>query len=185
MGAEVLAQIKSDAGLKTIPTVVLTTSEAEVDIARSYQLQANCYLCKPAQLEAFEALVKSVNEFWLMKAKLPPQKKSAVTETPVRNLLVIEDNAGDARLLREMLNEDGAADIEFAQVASMSDAEQYLASRTVDIILLDLGLPDVQGLDAVRRARSAAPGRCAGSDDRALTTRPWRRTPCRKGRKTI
>jgi chemotaxis family two-component system response regulator Rcp1 len=76
-GREVLAQIKSDAGLKTIPTVVLTTSEAEVDIAKSYQLQANCYLCKPAQLEAFEALVKSVNEFWLMKAKLPPQKKSA------------------------------------------------------------------------------------------------------------
>jgi diguanylate cyclase (GGDEF)-like protein len=95
-----------------------------------------------------------------------------VTETPVRNLLVIEDNAGDARLLREMLNEDGAADIEFAQVASMSDAEQFLASRTVDIILLDLGLPDVQGLDAVRRARSAAPSIplvvMTGLDDESL-----------------
>lgn len=75
-GREVLSQIKADASLKTIPTVVLTTSEAEVDIARSYQLQANCYLCKPAQLEAFEALVKSINEFWLVKAKLPPQRKS-------------------------------------------------------------------------------------------------------------
>ena len=76
-GREVLAQIKADSSLKTIPTVVLTTSEAEVDIAKSYQLQANCYLCKPAQLEAFEALVKSINEFWLIKARLPPQSKGA------------------------------------------------------------------------------------------------------------
>jgi chemotaxis family two-component system response regulator Rcp1 len=76
-GREVLAQIKADSSLKTIPTVVLTTSEAEVDIAKSYQLQANCYLCKSAQLEVFEALVKSINEFWLIKAKLPPQGKGA------------------------------------------------------------------------------------------------------------
>jgi two-component system, chemotaxis family, response regulator Rcp1 len=74
-GREVLAQIKADATLKTIPTVILTTSESDVDIAKSYQLQANCYLCKPAQLDAFEALVKSINEFWLTKAKLPPQRK--------------------------------------------------------------------------------------------------------------
>ena len=78
-GREVLAQIKENAGLKTIPTVILTTSEAEVDIARSYQLQANCYLCKPAQLEAFELLVKSINDFWLTKVKLPPQITSALT----------------------------------------------------------------------------------------------------------
>lgn len=76
-GRQVLAQIKEDSSLKTIPTVVLTTSEAEVDIAKSYQLQANCYLCKPSQLEAFEALVKSINEFWLIKAKLPPQRQGA------------------------------------------------------------------------------------------------------------
>jgi DNA-binding NarL/FixJ family response regulator len=51
--------------------VILTTSEAEADIARSYQLQANCYLCKPVQLEEFETLVKSISDFWLMRAKLP------------------------------------------------------------------------------------------------------------------
>jgi chemotaxis family two-component system response regulator Rcp1 len=76
-GREVLAQIKADAVLKSIPTLILTTSEAEVDIAKTYKLQANCYLCKPAQLEAFEALVKSINEFWLTKAKLPPQWQGA------------------------------------------------------------------------------------------------------------
>jgi len=70
-GREVLAQIKEDNGLKTIPTVILTTSDAEADIAKSYQLQANCYLTKPVQLSAFESLVKSVNDFWLTKARLP------------------------------------------------------------------------------------------------------------------
>ena len=70
-GREVLAQIKQDDKLKTIPTVILTTSESEADIVKSYQLQANCYLSKPVQLEAFETLVKSINDFWLTKAKLP------------------------------------------------------------------------------------------------------------------
>jgi two-component system, chemotaxis family, response regulator Rcp1 len=70
-GREVLAQIKKDDKLKTIPIVVLTTSESESDIAKSYQLHANCYLCKPVQLSAFDNLVKSINDFWLTKARLP------------------------------------------------------------------------------------------------------------------
>lgn len=74
-GREVLAHIKEDAGLKTIPTVVLTTSDAEADIVKSYQLQANCYLTKPVQLDAFEGLVKSINDFWLTKVKLPQQEQ--------------------------------------------------------------------------------------------------------------
>src|ERR1700691_4257039 len=72
-GRQVLAHIKEDADLKTIPTVILTTSDAEIDIVKSYQLQANCYLSKPVQLEAFENLVRSINEFWLTAVKLPPQ----------------------------------------------------------------------------------------------------------------
>ncbi len=75
-GREVLAQIKGDEALKTIPTVILTTSDAEADILESYQLQANCYLSKPVQLDEFENLVKSINDFWLIKAKLPQQKPS-------------------------------------------------------------------------------------------------------------
>ena len=73
-GREVLAHIKADDSLRTIPTVILTTSEAEADIVKSYQLQANCYLSKPVQLDAFESLVKSINDFWLTKAKLPAQR---------------------------------------------------------------------------------------------------------------
>jgi chemotaxis family two-component system response regulator Rcp1 len=75
-GREVLALIKEDPNLKTIPTVILTTSEAEADIVKSYQLQANCYLSKPVQLDAFEALVKSINDFWLTKVKLPQQRQT-------------------------------------------------------------------------------------------------------------
>jgi chemotaxis family two-component system response regulator Rcp1 len=74
-GREVLAHIKEDEDLMTIPTVILTTSDAEADILKSYQLQANCYLSKPVQLEEFESLVKSINDFWLTKVKLPQQQE--------------------------------------------------------------------------------------------------------------
>ena len=74
-GREVLARIKGDESLRTIPTVILTTSDAEPDIVRSYQLQANAYLTKPVQLDAFESLVKSINDFWLARVKLPQQRK--------------------------------------------------------------------------------------------------------------
>ena len=73
-GREVLTRIKADDSLRTIPTVILTTSESEADIVKSYQLQANCYLSKPVQLDAFESLVKSINDFWLTRVKLPQQR---------------------------------------------------------------------------------------------------------------
>jgi CheY-like chemotaxis protein len=70
-GRQVLAEIKKDEKLKTLPIVILTTSDSEGDIVKSYQLHANCYLCKPVQLTEFEGLVKSINDFWLTRAKLP------------------------------------------------------------------------------------------------------------------
>ncbi len=76
-GREVLALIKEDESFRTIPTVILTTSEAKVDILTSYRLQANCYLSKPVDFEAFEKIVTSINDFWLTRAKLPPQKLCA------------------------------------------------------------------------------------------------------------
>ncbi len=74
-GRAVLARIKEDENLRTIPTIILTTSEAEADIVRSYQLQANCYLSKPVDLDVFEGLVRSINDFWLTRVKLPHQKQ--------------------------------------------------------------------------------------------------------------
>ena len=75
-GREVLAFIKGHPDLATIPTVILTTSDAEADILMSYELNANAYLSKPQQLDAFETLVKSISDFWLTKVKLPPQSKN-------------------------------------------------------------------------------------------------------------
>jgi chemotaxis family two-component system response regulator Rcp1 len=70
-GREVLTRVKADDSLKTIPVIILTTSRADADVWQSYRLQANCFLSKPVQLEAFEAVVKSINDFWLTKVLLP------------------------------------------------------------------------------------------------------------------
>src|SRR6202051_4777238 len=75
-GREALAHIKKDDSLKMIPTIILTTSDAEADIAKCYQLHANCSLKKPVQLDAFENLVKSINDFWLTKVELPQHTRS-------------------------------------------------------------------------------------------------------------
>jgi CheY-like chemotaxis protein len=76
-GREVLALIKGDQSLKIIPTIILTTSDDEADVVISYQLRANCYLRKPAHWDAFDNLVRSINAFWLTRAKLPQQIANA------------------------------------------------------------------------------------------------------------
>jgi diguanylate cyclase (GGDEF)-like protein/PAS domain S-box-containing protein len=95
-----------------------------------------------------------------------------MTEASLKTVLLVEDNLGDARLLREMLNEDRSLGIELVHVGRMSEAEGHLSLHPVDIILLDLGLPDAQGLEAVRRAHAAAPlvplVVLTGMDDEAL-----------------
>jgi diguanylate cyclase (GGDEF)-like protein/PAS domain S-box-containing protein len=80
-----------------------------------------------------------------------------MNKTLLKTVLLVEDNSGDARLLREMFNEEGSRDIDLAHVGRVGEAEAYLAAHLVDIILLDLGLPDAQGLEAVRRVHIAAP----------------------------
>jgi two-component system, chemotaxis family, response regulator Rcp1 len=70
-GREVLAQIKADESLKTIPTIILTTSVAPEDAEECYKLQADSYLRKPVGFEKFDELVRSISNFWLRNAKLP------------------------------------------------------------------------------------------------------------------
>ena len=73
-GREVLAEIKTDPDLKRIPVVILTSSKAEEDIFKSYNLYANCYVTKPVDLEQFVKVVKSIEDFWLTTVKLPQGK---------------------------------------------------------------------------------------------------------------
>jgi CheY-like chemotaxis protein len=74
-GRELLADIKSDTNLSRIPVVILTTSEADEDILRTYELHANCYITKPVDIEQFIKVVKSVGDFWFSIVKLPPNGK--------------------------------------------------------------------------------------------------------------
>ena len=71
-GREVLEEIKSDEVLKRIPVVVLTTSKAEEDVLKSYDLHANCYVTKPVDLDKFIVVVQSIDRFWLSVVTLPP-----------------------------------------------------------------------------------------------------------------
>jgi CheY-like chemotaxis protein len=73
-GREVLAEIKADEDLKRIPVVILTTSQAEEDILRSYNLHANCYIMKPIDLHQFIRVVKAIEDFWLTIVRLPPNR---------------------------------------------------------------------------------------------------------------
>src|ERR1035438_267375 len=91
----------------------------------------------------------------------------------LKAVLLVEDNPGDARLLREMFNEHDSHDSELSHVASMSEAEKYLSAHIVGLILLDLGLPDVSGLEAIRRM--PRPGRSELTDctTPGMTTRSY------------
>ena len=73
-GREVLFEIKNDDDLKRIPVVILTTSKAEEDVLRSYELHANCYVTKPVDLEKFIVVVQSIDRFWLTVVTLPTGK---------------------------------------------------------------------------------------------------------------
>ena len=70
-GREVLSELKSDDNLKQIPIVVMTMSQAEEDILRSYSLHANCYVTKPLNLDQFIKVIESIEEFWFSLVKLP------------------------------------------------------------------------------------------------------------------
>jgi CheY-like chemotaxis protein len=74
-GAEVLAEIKGDASLATIPVVVLTTSQAEEDVLRSYEMHANAYVTKPVDFERFGEIVRQIDEFFVGIVKLPPRTR--------------------------------------------------------------------------------------------------------------
>lgn len=72
-GRQVLAEIKSDNDLKRIPVVILTTSRAEEDVLKSYNLHANCYITKPIDLNQFLLVVRSIEDFWMSIVVLPPK----------------------------------------------------------------------------------------------------------------
>lgn len=71
-GREVLAEVKSDPELRSIPVVILTSSQAEKDVVKAYELSVNCYVTKPVDLDQFVTVVKSIEDFWFSIVRLPP-----------------------------------------------------------------------------------------------------------------
>ncbi|MCK6500499.1 MAG: response regulator, partial [Nitrospira sp.] len=146
-GREVLAEIKADESLKRIPVVVLTTSQDEQDILKSYNLHANCYVTKPVDLDQFIRVVRSIEDFWLGMV-------STMAEANI-HILLVEDNPGDARLLRALLEEVAPRRFTFTQAGRLSEATSRLKAGGIDLILLDLSLPDSQGFATLAAIRQA------------------------------
>jgi len=84
-GREVLAEIKADEGLRQIPVIILTTSEAEEDILRAYDLAVNCYITKPVDLDQFIKVVQAIEDFWFTVVKLPPAPPFHREISPLKN----------------------------------------------------------------------------------------------------
>jgi two-component system, chemotaxis family, response regulator Rcp1 len=168
-GREVLARVRRDDLLRTIPVVILTTSDDENDITKCYELQANCYVKKPIEFDEFGSLVQSLHEFWLTKVKLPPQ-----THSPTRSVgsgtlsskkgvsvkvLLVEDNAGDVRLMQEAFRGlDASIELHVASdgieaMAFLGREGAYGDAPRPDLILLDLNLPKMDGREVLARIK--------------------------------
>src|SRR5690606_29570073 len=116
-GHELLTELKTDARLARIPVVVMTGSDAQDDIARAYESHANCYVRKPVDIDRLLTIVNGIGHFWLSVVSLP--EHSTADDGESWRLLLVEDNPGDARLVREML---GDAPISIVQVSRLADA---------------------------------------------------------------
>ena len=113
-------------GLERIPVVILTTSKAEEDILKSYNLHANCYITKPIDLDQFIKVVQSIEDFWFTIVKLPP---NGANMSERLRILVVEDNPADADFIREMLPETGPMSFQIESVSRLSEALTRLESK--------------------------------------------------------
>ena len=168
-GREVLAEVKGDPILKRIPVVVLTTSKADTDRNRSYELHANCYFVKPRQWDEFVELMEEIRDFWFTRVSLPdpvpavdsprqapgprtpdaPAAPSPSSRPRELRVLLIEDSPSDARIVRELLADGGHRRTSVVCAGSMSEALAHLREHVFDAVLLDLSLPDSDGLDSL------------------------------------
>lgn len=163
-GAELIAEVKSDPGLKLIPLLVFTASRDKADIAAAYGLNANGVMVKPVGAEALERALGAVTRFWLESATLPPALGTAPTPLPAPagprgevSVLLLEDHESYRELLAFALRVDRAERFHVTQVSSVADAVGALQARRYDVVLADLSLPDGDKLQGLERLRTAAP----------------------------
>lgn len=165
-GRELLMHLKGDAHLRMIPIVVLTTSDSEADIFAAYAGQANSYISKPVDVHSFAQTIRALGEYWFNTVRLPPAPPSLTrSHRPIAmppkgaglNVLIVEDSETDARILRRSLEQALPPSPTFERSVRLADAAERLRKTTFDAIVLDLGLPDSQGLDTLRFLRRLDP----------------------------
>ena len=154
-GREVLAEIKTDAGLKRIPVVILTTSKAEEDILKTYNLHANCYITKPIDLNQFIKVVLAIEEFWFTIVKLPPNgaKNERNTSNPHRR-----GQPADTDFIQELLPVTGPVSFQVESVVRLSEALTRLERKGIDPRLAGPRLARQPGLQTFHKLREAVPG---------------------------
>lgn len=161
-GRELLTEIKNDPDLRRIPVVVLTTSEADRDVAAAYDLHANCYITKPIELQRFIEVLQAIESFWFTVVKLPPMpcpmattKSQAIAAMKrILQVLFIEDNPGDVELIEALLDDLDTRHVELTVANTLNRGCALLEDNAFDVVLLDLSLPDASGLEPLRRLRA-------------------------------
>lgn len=154
-GREVLAEIKADENLEHIPVLVLTSSKAESDITQAYDMHASSFITKPNSPKRFSKMVQQIEKYWLSKDKL----KLLYSDVGIRNIkvLMIDDNPGDTQMIWELISSYKEIRFVLETMDQLSDGVALLKEKYYDVILLDLLLPDSQGLETFYSVHAVAP----------------------------
>ena len=171
-GRAVLAEVKADPLLRTMPVVIFSTSRAGRDVVRSYELGAHSYVSKPGNLHDFVSAV-AIHQCILVWLRIPDAQGGQVIDQPTR-VLLIEDNPGDADLVRLRLVE-GNSGLDVSCVDRLSAGLTSMSEKPPAVVLLDLNLPDSRGAETFRSLLKNAPGVpvvvLSGHDDEELATK--------------
>lgn len=159
-GRTLLRRVKADPELRSIPIVILTTSESPSDVQSAYATHANCYLRKPTDYDAFVAMTSLAMRFWCGTI-VPPGAPALLAGQPTaptarRRLLLVEDSASDALLFRDALSDNTAEPFDVVHVDRVTAALAELERQTYDAIVSDLSLPDAKGVESIRLLASVA-----------------------------
>jgi signal transduction histidine kinase len=171
-GRELLRTIKNDRLLSPIPVVVLTMSDTDLDVRRSYSLGASCHIVKPTDPAAFARVVRAIEDFWCSTVSLSAgghgrseafADAAASTNVPEKALgatihaLCVEDSDEDFDLVSQNLDSLTEPRFTSYRARRLSEALTYLESHAVDVVLLDLSLPDSVAAETLVRFRAQAP----------------------------
>jgi diguanylate cyclase (GGDEF)-like protein len=154
-GRAVLAEIKGDPDLRRLPVVVLSSTRAEEDVALVYDLQAACFVHKPADWEAFSGVFSAAVGFWVAGGGI--LRDAAAGPTPTRVLLIAAD-AEETRLVRQVLDAVPRDAFSVIVAPTLREGVRRLAASRYEAVLLDTALPDAEGAASFERLLECAPG---------------------------